>query len=296
MIETESEEIARRLFVQSEENYRQAINMYPRDEYSYQGLAELHFKWSQKCISDTEQADYLAKAEEIITTGLSNVHNREGLWIISAEIQKWLGNTPSHINALEKAVQVSPNSIFPRYILGRAYRKMQQPLKALEVLRPVIQQHFEEYRCFVEYSVALIHANHTYREAISILEQSKTFGLRDPRFIATLGGMYFMNSDFDAAEKVFQEANRHNFTSQEKNTIQFQPPNTNDLSKPLRLKGQVVNVLSSYCFVESRDYARFFCPGTKYNGIMMKQGLEITFEPAFTAKGSVANDPATLEE
>lgn len=290
-----SDEIARRFLVQSEDGYRQAINMYQRDEYSYQGLAELYFGWARRGDAVGEQSEYLSRAEQVISTGLTQVTNRSGLWIVSSEIQNWLGDHPSRIQSLEKAVQQSPNSIVPRYLLGRAYRKMNEFTKAMEVLRPVIQHDFEEFRCFVEYALSQIYAGQSYSEAISVLSQSRTYGLRDPRYIATLGGMCFMNRKNDEANSIFRETDRRNFSPQDKNTIQFQPPNPNDLSLPLRIVGTVSSVQGRYCFIQPQDYAAFFCPGSKYNGISMKVGLRLSFEPSFTAKGSLANDPTLIE-
>ena len=44
----ESEDVARKRLVQSEEAFRRAISLNPRDEYGYQGLAQLCLDWAKK--------------------------------------------------------------------------------------------------------------------------------------------------------------------------------------------------------------------------------------------------------
>lgn len=262
--------------------------MYQKDEYSYQGLAKLYFEWAKRTISEEEQAEYLAKAEEVIGEGLKKVSVREGLWIISSEINEWLGNEPQRIKSLEKAVQDYPNSVVARYILGRAYRKQGELSKSLAVLDPVIKTHFDEFRIFVEYATTLVYSGRPYKEAIAILWQSSLYGLSDPRYIATLGGMLFMDEQFTEAEKVFREIERRNFTADELKAIQFVARDPIDPQQALRIRGRIVAIKTGYCFIDSPPYPRFFCPAQFYNRIQVRSGLEIGFEPAFTAKGPIA--------
>ncbi len=220
----ESNDLARRRLAQSEGSFRQGLTMYAKDEYSYQGLSQLYLGWAKRASTPEEATEYISKAEEIINEGLKIVPVRYGLWIESSNVQKLLGNEPSRVKALEKAVQDSPGSIVSRYLLGRAYRKANLPQKTVDVLEPVIKNHHDEFRAFVEYAIALVNLKKPYKEAIAVLRLSTLYGLSDPRFIATLGGMLFMGEQFSEANEVFAQSSKRDFTATELNTIQFRPP------------------------------------------------------------------------
>jgi tetratricopeptide (TPR) repeat protein len=287
----DSIDIARRRLAQSEASFRRALSIYARDEYSYQGLARLYLGWAKRAPTPEEATEYISKAEGIISEGLRTVRIRDGLWIESSNIQAFLGNKPSHLKALETAVKTSPGSIIARYLLGKYYRKACRYQEALDVLYPVIKDHPEEFRSFVEYSVSLVHLNRPYREATSILNLSTLYGLSDPRFIATLGGMYFMDGSFSDAKNVFKKSSKREFTASELNTIQFYPPDPGNTNNRLHIKGKVIVVKAGYAMIESPGYPAFLCPGSKFGGVVMEPGLKVTFEPAFTPKGPVAIRP-----
>lgn len=116
-------DIARRRLIQSEDCFNKALTINNRDEYSYQGLARLYFGWAQRFNHGLEQTLYITKAEEVISRGLKNASVRDSLWIVSSDIQAWLNNQESQIDELKKAVNASPNSPIPRYLLARIYRK-----------------------------------------------------------------------------------------------------------------------------------------------------------------------------
>ena len=290
----ESNDLARRRLAQSEESYRRCLSMNDRDSYGYQGLAQLYFGWAKRSLTQEEKTEYLTKAEGMISEGLKKARKRDSLWIESANIQEWLGNEPSRIQALEQAVRTSPSSIIARYMLGRAHRKNAQPQKAIEVLESVIKDYHEEFRAVVEYALALLHSGKSYKEAIAVLRLSTLYGLSDPRFVATLGGMLFMDGQFTEAEKVFEEATKRNFTSTESHTVQFRPPDPSNTSNALQLQGKVAVVKAGYTIIESTGFPRFLCPGSKYDGTAMQQGMEISFEPAFTARGNIAERPRQI--
>lgn len=290
----ESHDVARKRLAQSEQFFRQSLNMYSKDEYCYQGLAQLYIGWAKRAPTQEETADYISKAEEVITEGLGKVKVRDGLWIESSNIQKFLGDNPAQINALEKAVRESPGSIIARYLLGRAYRKLREYQKAVEVLEPTIKNHPDQFRSFVEYAVSLLYLGKPYSEAIAVLRLSTLYGYSDPRFIATLGGMLFMNGEITEAQKVFNESSKRDFTAAELNTIQFRPPNPNNLTEAFQLKGKVIVLKAGYAMIDAEAYAPFLCPGSKYGGVIMRPGLVVSFEPAFTARGPVADNPVPV--
>lgn len=291
----ESHDIARKRFAQSEASFRRGLSLASRDDYCYLGLAQLYFGWAKRAPTQEESVEYLSKAEGIISEGLGKVRVRDALWIESSKIQAFIGDEPSRLKALERAVQVNPGSIIGRYLLGRAYRKMGYFQKALEVLEPVILNHHDQFRSFVEYSVSLVYLKKPFKEAIAVLNQSSLYGLSDPIFIATLGGFLFLDGSFSEAQIVFAGSSKHNFTATEMNIIQFQPPDPLDLKNPLRLKGKVIVVKAGYAMVESQGYPAFLCPGSKFGEIIMTPGLSITFEPAFTAKGPIAIHPQVMD-
>ena len=287
----DSHDIARRRLAQSEESYRRGLSMYDKCEYCYQGLTQLYLGWAKRAPSPEEAAEYISRAEGAINDGLKKVRVRDSLWLESANIQEYLGDQPSHLIALETAVTVNPASIISRYLLGKYYRKSRRYQDAIDVLEYVINNHFDEFRSFVEYSVSMIHLNKTYKEAIAILNLSTLYGLSDPRFIATLGGMYFLDGNFSEAKKVFDESSRRNFTALEMNTIQFYPPDLSDTNIRLLKKGKVIKVKAGYALIESPGYPVFLCPGSKFGEIVMESGLNLTFNPVFTAKSPIALNP-----
>lgn len=294
-LSSESPEIGRRRLAQSEECYHHCLSLYERDEYGYQGLAQLYREWAEKASSSDETAEYITKAEDIINEGLKIVNSRSSLWIESSKIQSFLGEEPSRIEALAIAVKESPGSIIARYILGRTYRIMKQYKSSVGVLEYVITHHHDEFRCFVEYALSLSALRKEYNEAIAILKLSTLYGLSDPRFIATLGGMLIMNGKITEGINIFNEALKQNFNSEEIHKIQFYPWNFSNLNDSLRIKGSIIVRKAGYALVEAEGYTPFLLPGFRINGVDMEKDTLISFEPAFCAKGSLALHPIPLE-
>ena len=290
-LKLDSVDIARKRLLQSEESFLRTLRSDNKNEYGYQGLAQLYFGWAKRAPTTEESAEYISKAEEKISEGLRLVRERDGLWIESAKIQKWLRDKPAHLKVLEKALQDSPGSIIVRSLLGRAYRKEGEYQKALDVLLPIVKSNHDEFRVFIEYALSLLYLKKSYKSAIAILRLSTTFGLSDSRFIAILSGMLVMDGQISEASKVFEETAKHNFTLSELNTIYFRPPNFEDLDKHLCIKGKVIVVKAGYSIVQADGFPNFLCPGSKWNGLMMTKGLIINFKPGFTAKACVADKP-----
>jgi len=272
---------------QSEECFRRCLTIYERDEYAYHGLAQLYLDWARR-VDNEESAEYISKSEGVISEGLRKVRIRDRLWIASAEVESLLGNKPAHLQALEKAVAETPGSIIARYLLGRRYRKSAQSQKAIQVLQPVIKAHPEEFRSSIEYALASLELGEPYSRSIAVLNLSTLYGLSDPRFIATLGGMYFMNGEFTEANKIFAETLKRELSRAESYIIHFNPRDPNDKSRPLRVEGVIADVRPGYAFIESK-YPRVFCPGSKFGGLKIARGLKVTFEICFCAKGPIAD-------
>jgi tetratricopeptide (TPR) repeat protein len=291
---TESREIARRRLAQSEEEFHHCLRANNKDEYAYQSLATLYVDWARRTDEPEEVADYLAKAEAVINNGLRHVRVRDGLWIVSSQIQSILGNTPEFMKALIKAASGPSISIVAKYLLGRAYREAGDPTSAIQILKPVIEAHTDEFRVCVEYALAMEAMGEPYAKCIAVLRLSTLYGLSDPRFIATLGGMLFMNGEFSPAKEIFAQTFRREFPAQEASHVQFRPRDPASPNSPLRLVGKVATVKAGYAFIDVAGYPSFFCPGSKFGSIVMRHDLQVQFEPVFTAKGQLADKVGLL--
>jgi tetratricopeptide (TPR) repeat protein len=210
-LEAESEEVGRRRLVQAEQAFRHSSDLAPQDEYGYQSLAELYLGWAKRVPQAEESADYIRKAEEVVTEGLARVRVREGLWIVSSQIAKWLGDHPAALSALEEAVASAPGGTIGRYLLGKLFLERGEAEKARDILQPVIEQTPEEVRACLTYTSAIYQLGAPYSECIATLRLCSPHGLRYPRYIGTLGGMLFMNGEFPEADEVFEQARRRGF-------------------------------------------------------------------------------------
>jgi tetratricopeptide (TPR) repeat protein len=285
----ESRDIARKRLAQAEQAFRRGINLYSKDEYSYYSLAKLYLDWARKYAD--ESPEYMAKCETVISDGLRVVAAKEGLWVVSAEVQDWIGNEPAKIQALEKAVSEHQSSVFPRYLLARAYRKAGEPKQSIEVLEPVLKDNPNEFRVCLEYARALEEIGEPRSKAIAVLGLGTLYGLGDPRFIATYAGMMFMNEQFTDAARVFADTSKKDFNTADANMIHYRPIATVSPRKHVELRGKVLNLKAGFAFVEVAGFPRFICPSSKQRGITLRNGMNIVFEPAFSAKGPIADKP-----
>lgn len=291
----ESRELGRRRLAQSEAAFRQALRLDDRDDYSYQALGELYLGWAKKVDSSEERADYVAKAQEIVETGLQKVRDREGLWIVSSDIERWLGNTPGALDALRSAVRTSPGGIFGRYLLGKAYRKRGELQEAVDVLRPLVEDHPDQYRAVLEYSRVELLRGESWRRAIAILELAKPAGFEDAAYIAALGGLLFMSRQFSEADAVFRETDRRQFSFRERTRVAFRPRGEGG-GEEMELVGDVTLVKAGYAFIDVPGYPSFFCPKSRFGDLVMERGLRIAFQPAFSARGAQVDKPKGASE
>jgi len=283
-LSTESVEIARRRLTQSEAALRESFGPQRRDAYTYQALAELYLGWAQRSDVD-EVAEYVTKAEQTIRDGLQKADDREGLWLVSARVEEFLGNRPEALEALERAVKENATSPVPRYLLARSHFKAKRWASVVAVLKPVIEQEPQEYRSAVLYARALERLGEPYSKAVAILQLADLYGRRDARFIATLGGMLTMQGEFTAAEKTFAQV-RDAISYRASNRIEYRP-RPGDAETPT-LEGVVINVRSGYAFIQSPGYPDFFCPAHEVGSRQLNRGQKVRFKPAFSARGAVA--------
>lgn len=108
MSAADSTEIARRRLLQAETSYNKVLSIRANNEYGFQGLASLFLSWAKQTDNEQEAADYVAKAEDKISEGLRLCKIKDGLWIISSEVQSFLGNEPRRLKALEQRCEIRP--------------------------------------------------------------------------------------------------------------------------------------------------------------------------------------------
>lgn len=285
----ESLELGRRRLLQAEQAFLRALNIFDRDEYSFSSLATLYLDWAKK-VPD-ESASYVSKAEETISKGLRVVADKEYLWIASANVQEWLGNEPRRIEDLEHAIKDHPKAIYTRYILAKVYRAAGNAEKAVEVLEPVLKDNPDEFRLCIEYALAFDDLGRPYSEAIAILNFGSLYGLRDPRFIATFGGMLFINGELSEASRIFTETIKRDISFADSVAIHYRPKDKTDPHRFVELVGRVVLVKAGYAFIEVPGFSRFLCPSSKQRNIVLQPKMEVRFKPAFTARGAIADRP-----
>jgi tetratricopeptide (TPR) repeat protein len=286
-IASPSLDIARRRMVQAENAFRRGINIYAKDEYSYASLAELYLEWATKV--PAESADYVSKCEATISEALRVVSSKEHLWIVSSKVNDLLGNEPGRIGDLERAVREQTSAVYPRFLLARVYRESGEPQKAIDILDPVFREHPDEFRLSLEYARALDDLGRPYNVPLAIMSLGTLYGLRDARFIATYGGMLFMNKDFTEASKIFAETTKRDFSTFDGRAVHYRPKRKDDPTKAIRLSGRVVEIKAGYGFIEVPGYPTFYCPSSKQRGIKLQRKMTIEFEACFSARGAVAD-------
>lgn len=292
-LQADSPDIGRRRLAQAEDCFRRALQINSRDDYIYQALATLYLDWAKQSAIEEESATYLTKAEETVGEGLRRCRTKDALWIVSADIEQWLGDRPSQLRALETAVKESPGSIIARYLLGKAYRRLGRFSEAVAILEPNIKNHPDEFRSFVEYALVLLASGKSLREAIAVLEIASVTGLSDARYIAHLGGMYFLNGEFAKGNEIFAEAERRELPPSELHVVPFRPQASH--GRPMTLIGKVIVRRPTYSRIEAEGYPSFFCHSSRYKGLALKEGMRIAFEVAFSPRGAVALDPKAVQ-
>jgi hypothetical protein len=137
----------------------------------------------------------------------------------------------------------------------------------------------------------MLEAGAKYSEAIAVVRLGSLFGLKEPRYIATLGGLLFINADFSEASGVFEESKKQEFSASEANQIHYWAVDRTDRTKRLRVQGKVMAVRAGFCLIDVANYPRLLCPGTRWGGMLMRVGQEVTIEIGFCAKGPIADHP-----
>ena len=286
-ISAESEELGRKWMYQSEREFQRCIEKKSDDHYGYSGLAQLYLDWAKKVQSEEESSNYLTKCEETISEGLRMVRERESLWVVSADVQQFLGNNPGRIEKLKKAVAESSVNTIPRYLLGREYRNQGKPEKCMEILEPVIRTKFSEVRSFVEYVRAMVDVGAPYSKCAAVLSQAQLEGVTDPAFVGLLGGLLYMDGKFGEAREIFAESSKQGFTFEEKTKTQFRPTNR-PLKERLQLVGRVVTVRPGFLFIQTSKYPDIMSRTTRIGKMTLQADTPVRFELKFCARGAFA--------
>lgn len=277
-----SRDVSLRHLAQSEQAFASAIRANPKDEYSAQSLAELYLDWAATCSDETEKVLYVSKAQETVLSGLATVRSREGLYRVSSRIEHFLGDTQSSIDALRNALSASPSSPTTRYLLGRVLLRDDQLEEAARVLREGVRQHPDDPNLCMTYSLALHAHGKSYKECLAVLSLGRLRGVRDPAYVATLGGMLAMDGDLDASRDVFSDAAKRQFSHGDQSRIAFIPSPGGVVEW---VEGRVVSVRSGFAFVGATGKPDFYCRSSHYAGKRLIAGQGCSFEPGFSARG-----------
>jgi hypothetical protein len=178
--------------------------------------------------------------------------------------------------------------------LGRTYRRGGDPEKGREVLQPLVAEHPEEFRACIELAGCLSDLHEPLEKSIAVLRLGALHGYSDPRFIATLGGMLFLNGQFTDADQVFEKSLKLGLATGDLHRIEFKPHEAADPSRPLKLSGTVAGVKNGYAFIDVAGYPRLLSPGGRWFGTRMHRGLNVECSIVFTPKGVIADMPVQL--
>jgi tetratricopeptide (TPR) repeat protein/cold shock CspA family protein len=282
-------DVARKWMAQSEREFLYCMAAKETDSYGHSGLANLYFEWSRRPrIPDDEAAEYLEKAEGVISDGLKVVSERASLLIISAEINREIGNQPARLSKLRQAVDSDSASVIGRYLLARAYREQKQPKKTIEVLEPVIKTDFKAVRSYIEYTRAMLEIGESFRKGAAVLSQCRLDGETDPAFIGLYGGLLHMDKRYDEAAKLWQRAKEQNFTYDERIKRQFEPRDPADQTKRLQFSGVILNTKPGYVVIQPDDGPTLISTTTMVGKTTLQNRRRVTFVLSFSAKGPLA--------
>jgi len=276
-------EIARRFLGQSKAAFEVVLKLNDRDSYVYQGLSSLYLSWAKKVTDEDERTLYLANAQDIIKRGFQKCSDKESIWIEASKIDSYLGNMPDQINSLIEAVKAAPKSIISRYLLAKAYNISGDYPKSKAVLKEITLETAEEYQVNMEYARSMLLSGDDLPSAIAILYQSTLYGYSDPRFIATLGGLLFLNKEFTEAEKVFSQSTSRAMINTQK--VMFKPI---EYGIDTTFDAKVSYVGNGYSYMAINGYQDIHCYSSKYKGTILKKGLFVKVVIQFTPKYPIA--------
>lgn len=282
--------VARRRMAQAEEAFRQIRSLDSGDDYSYTGLVSLYLTWSRYVSDEQEAAEYVIKAESILSEGFVNVRRKSSLWVSFADIEAELGQVKNQIMALEKASTASPTSVAPRFLLGKVLRQNGEISKAIGVLRPLVQEHPEHFRAVGELVECLLISGISWAEAIAQMRAGDTYGLRDAKFVARLMGLYFLDGQVEEYRKLREEAASRTFSLEERRAIHFRPSDRTRSMGRLRIRGRVAALRPGYAIIQPPSLPNVFCPRSAYRDAELVEGVDVEFGLGFSLRGAQGED------
>lgn len=285
----ESMDVARKWMQRSEHDFQFCIAAKDTDSYGYSGLATLYLNWAKKVrASNDEATEYLEKAEAVISDGLKIVRDRTSLLITSSEIQREVGNKPERLSKLRQAVESNSATVVGRYLLARAYHDDGDAKKAADTLEPIIKNDFTAVRSYIEYVRSMIDLGEPAKKCAATLSQCRLDGANDPAFIGLYGGLLYVSGNFEAAQKVWDEAKEQNFSYEERIKKQYEPREAD--SSPMKFRGTVKAVKPSYLFIQPTDGFDIISSTMGEKGVPFKKGDRVEYNLTFSAKNPFAEN------
>ncbi len=280
----QNEELGRRWLSQSEEAFRSCLAGSPRDEYAYQSLAELYIMWAEKIEGQLASLDYVSKAEEVVQEALTRVRDAEGMYVVSARIEDFVGNRPAQMEALGKAIAANPEALVARYLLGIALLRSDRLDEAGEVLEAGLRLKPDHPRLARAYALVLERSGDESGRALAVLHQAALEGSRDHRFVALHGGMLEMQGKLKESADVFRAAKSRSWTIAAKHVVGYEPTVG-------RWRGRVARHLGGYAFLAVPGQSDVMCPARNFPPGLV-EGSEVTFKIVFDVRGPRAQDVA----
>ena len=293
-LDSDEQAIGEKYLARAIDSFNSCIEMNKNNDYGYQSLAQLYMDWATRWDNPETFAKNISRSEEIISEGLKHVTNRDSLLLVSANLERILGDQPKRIELLNKALIENPASTICRYLLAREAINKKDYGGVLTLLNPTIENRFDEIRSFILYSIAVSICDQNYSRAIAVLKQADPIGWADPIFVATLGGMNSLAENASEAEKIFETAKKQRFPEEEARQIAFQPK---DLANPMSYvttTGTVIVSKSTYLLIQSKKFGKFFYPSPKVEGKYVQGQTVLEFTIAYTAKGGLALNPSII--
>jgi hypothetical protein len=146
----------------------------------------------------------------------------------------------------------------------------------------------------VLFALAAVQVNRSYAEAVAVLRLAELHGLRDAKFIATLGGMLFLNRDFDAATKIFDFGHRPHLRFEEQRRVEYRPIALGSPGGPLTLDGRVAETKGNNVWIAVPGYPAIYRYGSYIGPQRLAPRDDVRFAIAFCAIGPIAENLARV--
>lgn len=290
-LEADEQAIGEKYLSRAIDSFNICIEMNKNNDYGYQSLAQLFMDWATRWDNPETFAKNISRSEEIISEGLRHVKNRDSLLLVSANLERIIGDQPKRITLLNKALKENPNSAICRYLLARDVYNKKDYDEVITLLKPTIENRFDEIRSFILYAIAVSISDQNYLRAIAVMKQADPIGWADPIFVATLGGMNALAGYASEAEDIFDKGKKQRFPEEEARQIAFKPTDLTDPKFQITTTGTVIVSKSAYLLIQSKHFGKFLYPSPKVAGVYVQGQTILKFTIAYTAKGGLALNP-----